>query len=205
MIWEDTNQNFIWFHISLSMKKENKEKCVSFASCKIQQNNRVTLKLCFELALMHMELFFIFFFSLISIWCVSMQSVLRVIFDKQLRYFLSQKRNMRRLHSFQIRNLTYVKFLKLKAEKNAKDTNVCMYVCVSMRNLVFDLRVTHRLCSFFYYWYYVSRIFCSAAAPGLWCKLGKKKKNLSHSWSTSRSWCGSHVSLDGDVCTMLRH
>ena len=110
-----------------------------------------------------------------------MQSVLRVIFDKQLRYFLSQKRNMRRLHSFQIRNLTYVKFLKLKAEKNAKDTIVCMYVCVSMRNLVFDLRVTHRLCSFFYYWYYVSRIFCSAAAPGLWCKLGKKKKNLSHS------------------------
>ena len=163
------------------------------------------MKLCFELALLHTELFFIFFFSLISIWCVSMQSVLRVIFDKQLRYFLSQKRNMRRLHSFEIRNLTYVKFLKLKAEKNAKDTIVCMYVCKYEKPCVWSKGDASAECSFFYYWYYVSRIFCSAAAPGLWCKLGKKKKNLSHSWSTSRSWCGSHVSLDGDVCTMLRH
>lgn len=78
LIWEDTNQNFIWFHISLSMKKENKEKCVSFASCKVKKNNRVTLKLCFELALMHMELFFIFFFPwfqydvfLCKVFCVS--------------------------------------------------------------------------------------------------------------------------------------
>ena len=106
---------------------------------------------------MHLELFFIFFFSLISIWCVSMQSVLRVIFDKQLRYFLSRKGYTALFDS--VWNRIYVKFLNAKTRKTFRIicVRICVHECIYWNlNLIWGWRIGFVFSFNIVCYYYVS-------------------------------------------------
>ena len=124
-----------------------------------------------------------FFFSFSFIKCVSMQSVLRVIFSKQLRYFLSRK-GYTALFDL-VWNRIYVKILNAKTRKTFRNICVRKYVCMSVSIEMWiwsegDASALYFLLSFLL----CKQFYTNSCWPLV--QVGKRKVNY-HSWSTSRS------------------